>query len=372
MNRLPEMSTTEKRGGNRSGRIGAICLLCLLLGSLFPHAALGAEKVFTPSKKAAKEGDAVSYWTTPMDITDEKAVWKMLMAPVTVLDGDQKSQVYLRAKPNRRAKIVGEVTCRSQGVQVLGKDQKGWTKIRCYSSSFHGSKSKKWNKLVEGWVETKLLTVIKPDPSMGLVIDKLTQRMYIFQKGKLFTTLRISTGLPNEDQPYNETRSGEFLLVSKVGNFASGTMVCEMALRFNFGDLMHQVPYYQGKTYKSYDIYETKLGERASHGCIRVQRRLNADGVNMKWLYKRYKENIKLVIWEDWEGREKPAVAPDTKVYYSPVDPKHYHCCETCYRVTQTKNKKKELVKMKAIPFKSLKTKKYASLTACTWCNPPE
>ena len=32
-----------------------------------------------------------NYWTLPMDITDEAAVWKMLMAPITVVDIGKKS-----------------------------------------------------------------------------------------------------------------------------------------------------------------------------------------------------------------------------------------------------------------------------------------
>lgn len=66
-----------------------------------------------------------------------------------------------------------------------------------------------------------------------MVIDKLTQTLYLFKEGHLYSTLLVSTGLANERQPYNETRSGEFLIVSRVGDFNSDNMICAKALRFN-------------------------------------------------------------------------------------------------------------------------------------------
>ena len=52
-----------------------------------------------------------------------------------------------------------------------------------------------WNTLVTGYVETKLLKEIRPNQEMGLVVDKLTQRLYVFLEGKLYSTLLVSTGL---------------------------------------------------------------------------------------------------------------------------------------------------------------------------------
>ena len=41
------------------------------------------------------------YWNTPMGYTDEDAVWKMLMTPVTVLDISQRKQYKVRQYPDR-------------------------------------------------------------------------------------------------------------------------------------------------------------------------------------------------------------------------------------------------------------------------------
>ncbi|MBQ9265321.1 MAG: L,D-transpeptidase family protein [Clostridia bacterium] len=338
--------------------------LCLIGLLLFGFAA--AEEVDTPSRKTTEGEKDVSYWTLPMDIRDEEAVWKMLTAPITVLKGNQKKQVYLRETPSSNGTIVGEVTCESQGVHVLGESENGWTKIECFSSSFHDSKSLQWNRLVQGYVKSTLLTTVKPNQNMGLVVDKLTQRMYIFRQGKLFTTLRVSTGLVNDKQPWNETRSGEYLLVSKVGGFSDGSMVCEKAIRYNSGDLIHQVPYNKRGNSKDFDPFEIRLGARASHGCIRVQRKRTPEGVNMSWIYDHYKKNTKIVIWEDWPDRKLPPVAADTVVYYNPNGGKNYHRSETCYGVTE------KYWPLSPIFFGNLNDAEYSGLTPCVWCNPPE
>ena len=340
----------------------SIALLFALILPLFSASAM-AEVAFTPSPNTAC-GHENCYWNTPMDITDEDAVWAMLMSPVTVISGNQKEQYLLRDAPGGNP--LGDITCDSQSVHVLGGDENGWTKVETYSSSFHDSTVKAWDALVTGYVETARLQVKTPATGMGLVVDKLTQRLYVFQEGELFSTLRISTGLPNERQPYNETRTGEFFLVSKVGDFYSDNMLCEQALRFNSGDLLHQVPCIQYSSGKDYDAFEKVLGERASHGCIRVQRKRTPEGVNMTWLWNHYEKNTKLVIWQDWPGREIPAAAADTVIYYNPKGGRNYHLKETCYNV------KAEYQPMTAIAFSQLETGEFSKLTPCVWCNPPE
>lgn len=334
-------------------------ILSVLAFCLLPFPALGGE-AFTPSRET-KCGHPNCYWTTPMDIRDEGAVWAMLQTPVTVVKGKQKEQVYLLDQPNGNA--VGEITCASQSVHVLGESQNGWTQVETYSSSFHGSKTENWNGLVRGWVETASLTTVTPSPLFGMVADKLTQRLYVFKEGKLFSTLRISTGLSNERQPYNETRSGEFLLVSRVGDFKSDNLVCEKALRFNAGDLLHQVPRLEGS--KDYSVFEAKLGQRASHGCVRVQRQRTPEGVNMGWLVSNYQDNVKLVIWEDWPGRARPAVPADLVVYHNPKNGKNYHTGPACYGV------KKEFQPMQPLTIGQLFEKPYDKLKPCLYCNPP-
>ena len=328
------------------------------------------QRQYTPSfgSPYAGQDTSLNYWTLPMDITDEEAVWAMLMQPITVLDTGKKNaeraQITIREAPDDDAEGVGVVTCVTQSVHVL-ETQGDWTLIECYSSSFHDSKVKNWNALVQGWVPTKYLKTKTPDSHMGLVVDKLTQRLYIFVDGHLYDTLLVSTGLVNAKQPYNETRSGEFLmLVPAVGGFKDGSMVVDKAIRFNSGDLLHEVPYSTAKDgSKYYGTYEPALGTKASHGCIRVQRRTTPKGVNMGWIWKNKKNYTKIVIWEDWQGRQILPPSDDTVLYYNPKGGKSYHSCETC---NSAKGKT-----FTAFTYGELETGDFAKLDCCPWCNPP-
>ena len=290
---------------------------------------------FTPVSpgNGLEGGYALDGWTVPMDITDEDAVWQALTAAVTVLDdGKDRTQVrqaVIRKEPRADSEGVGTVTLASQGVRVLEKGEE-WTKIECYSSSFHDSPILNWNTLVQGYVETKLLKEVRPNQDMGLVVDKLTQRLYIFRDGKLYSTLLVSTGLASEKQPFNETRSGEYLLVSRVGGFYSDNMYCPRAIRFNDGDLLHEVPFVERDGKIIYSTTEPKLGTRASHGCIRVQRKVNPEGLNQEWVFNNYRQNTKILIWEDWQGRQIPVPPDDTVFWKHPSRNDYYHCAENC------------------------------------------
>ncbi len=299
----------------------------------FPLTVEEAAEAWTPIGKGTGGDYSLNAWTIPMDITDEEAVWQVLTSPVTVLDdGRSKAQVrqiVLRKEPDADSEGIGTVTLASQGVHVLEQGET-WSKIECYSSSFHDSPILNWNMLVQGWVETKLLKTVTPNQEMGFVVDKLTQRLYIFRNGKLYSTLMVSTGLANERQPYNETRSGEYLLVSKVGGFYSDNMYCPRAIRFNDGDMIHEVPYVKKNGVTDYTITEPKLGTRSSHGCIRVQRKKNPEGINHEWIYRNYKVNTRLLIWEDWQGRQIPVPGDDTVFWRNPSKADYYHCSERC------------------------------------------
>ncbi len=325
---------------------------------------------YTPSYGSPYAGQdtTLNYWTLPMDITDEAAVWEMLMKPITVVDNGKKnaerSQIVIRKEPTDSSDGVGVVTCVTQSVHVL-ETQGDWTLIECYSSSFHDSKVKNWNALVQGWVPTKYLKTKTPDSHMGLVVDKLTQRLYIFVDGALYDTLLVSTGKVNAKQPYNETRSGEFLmLVPAVGGFQDGSMYVDKAIRFNGGDLLHEVPYTKAKDgSKYYGTYEPFLGTKASHGCIRVQRHATPKGVSISWIWKNKKNYTKIVVWEDWQGRQIPIPDDSTVIYYNPKGGKYYHSCETC---NSAKGKT-----FSPFTYGELEEEGFAKLTCCPWCNPP-
>ena len=326
-----------------------------------------AVQVYTPSLRShySHVRHENCYWCTPMDITDEAAVWAMLTAPITVVDADQKAQAVLYAQPDTSSEQVGVVTGASQSVHVLETYDNGWTLVETYSSSFHDSKVKNWNAFVSGYIQSSKLKTRTVNQEYGIVIDKLTQRLYLFHDGPLETALSVSTGLYNTRQPYNETRSGEFVLVSKVGDFKSDSLICAMGMRFNSGDLLHEVPHtVNADGSKNYKNCETKLGIRASHGCIRVQRGPNGDGYNMRWIYENVKLGTKLAIWEDYQGRQMPYPADGTALYYNPNGGNDYHCNANCIGVRSAYRP------LTPFTYGELETGAYASLNRCIYCQP--
>lgn len=324
--------------------------------------------IYTPSALspyALTEADEGTYWGTPMDITDTEAIWTMLTAPITVYDADIRLQKRVYAEPDTSSRVVAVVTGGSQGVRVLETLDNGWSLIELYSSTFHDNSIQAWNMLVQGYVKTSDLKTKTVDKPYHIVVDKLTQRLYLFGEGELKATLLVSTGLANAKQPYNETRSGEFLYCSPTGGFKSDNMVCPMAMKFNDGDLLHEVPYVQrsGSSTRIYSSTEPLLGQRASHGCIRVQRKENPDGYNMEWIWDNRSKIGRIVIWEDWQGRQIAYPDDDTLLYYNADGGSYYHSQDHC---ASAKNN----VTFTAFTYSELDTGDFAKLEYCPYCAP--
>ena len=333
-----------------------------------PTPTAAPEIVYTPSYGSPyplTEKDEGTYWGTPMDITDEEAVWTMLTSPITVYDASYKGQKKVYAQPDEKSRVVAVVTGTSQGLRVIENLDNGWSLIETYSSTFHDNSIQAWNMLVQGYVKTSALKTHEVTESHHIIVDKLTQRLYLFGEGKLLATLLVSTGLSNEKQPYNETRAGDFLYISPTGGFNSDNMVCPMGMKFNDGDLLHEVPYIQrsGSSTRIYSSTEPYLGQRASHGCIRVQRKENPDGYNMEWIWDNRKKIGRIVVWEDWQGRQIAYPADDTVLYYNANGGSYYHSAETCYSA-------KSGVTFTTFTYGELDTGDFASLDFCPWCAP--
>ena len=323
---------------------------------------------FTPSYGSPyplTEKDQGTYWGTPMDITDEAAIWEMLTAPITVFDSTYKGQKKIYEKPDADSRCVGVVTGTSQGVRVIENLPNGWSLIECYSSTFHDNSIQAWNMLIQGYVKTSNLKTHDVSDKYHIVVDKLTQRLYLFGEGRLITTLLVSTGLSNERQPYNETRSGEFLYISATGGFWSDNMFAPMGMKFNDGDLLHEVPYVQRSNSNSriYTTTEPLLGQRASHGCIRVQRKENSDGYNMEWIWDNRKDIGRLVVWEDWQGRQIAYPSEDTVLYCNEKNGTYYHKAEKCPSAKAT-------TVFTPFTYAELDTGDYADLEFCPYCAP--
>ena len=339
-----------------------------------PGDTLLATDVFyhTPNEHSAVKCDHdVCFWKLEMGHMDEEAIWKVLTQPVTVLTGKQREQVRVLARPDADCKdYVGVVTCASQAVHVLERGDT-WTLIEAYSSSEEGSAVKVFAEQFQGYVRTDRLKEEEVDQTYGIVIDKLQQRLYVFQEGKLFTTMLCSTGFAkNKEHLFHETPAGEFLMVSWVGGFQAETLWCAYGIRINSGILVHEVPSREetdrnGVTFTSYARCERYLGEKASHGCIRVQRQLTPEGVNAKWLWDNLhrKPYTKVIIWDDLD-RELTYPSDELLLYYNPKGGTNYHSQPTCSLV------KDKYEPMTSFTYGELDEKPYSKLTPCPGCAP--
>ena len=153
-------------------------------------------------------------------------------------------------------------------------------------------------------------------------------------------------------------------MTSAVGGFKSDNMYCPRAIRFNDGDLLHEVPYVErADGSKIYSATEPYLGQKASHGCVRVQRNRTPEGVNMQWLWDNRKKNTKLVIWEDWQGRQITVPEDDFLLYYNPNGGTYYHSQETCYSA-------KSGMTFTPFTYGELENGDFAKLKRCPYCAP--
>ena len=294
------------------------------------------------------------------DITDEEACWELLQKPITILDAGQREEIYPRVEPDGKKvntdKLGGFINGASAAVHVLGEDENGWTLIEGIDY---------YNRVIRGYVRTRLLKEVTPNDKYGVIIDKLTQRLYVFIDGKLWDSCLISTGLPNDEQPYNETAAGEYLICSWVGDFDSEGMICATALRFNGGDMIHEVPHninYDGS--KNYKRWEALLGQKASHGCVRTQRMPTEKGLNARWLWDNLKKNTKVVIWDD-EGRKMPYPEDDRELYFNPNGGSYYHADQYCNSV------KSKYLPLEGFAYAELDGGDFLQLDPCLTCQPP-
>ena len=318
-----------------------------------------------------------NYWTTPVGEWDEDKIWEIMVQPLTVITGrDQRETYKLRKTPDsssKRENIVGEITYVSQGVHILETLDNGWTLVEANNSSYGpNNRSRRGygdtDEIIKGYVETKYLETVTPRDDFGVLVDKLKQEMYIFKDGKLYTTLIISTGKPTKAQPWNETPSGEFLMVSRVGDFPAGNLTCGMGMRINGGSLIHEVPYLTNEVtgYRDYGPQERQLGQKASHGCIRVQRKNNDDGINMTWVWNNIKLNTKVLVWDDSPGRYHEYPEDSLALYFNPTGGQFYHADQNCSSI-----KDRYLPLKGSFTYGELESGDNLKFKPCPYCDPP-
>jgi len=343
----------------------------------------GAERI----DDAAAIPQATSFWDMNPDDYDltnpehQQAIWEIMMQPITVLEGDQTENIYITNRPGvkrtpYKENCAGELHGQSQGVHVLEDDEDGdgYVLIEAYTNDGTKTDNSYMESIaaqrVQGYIKKSRLYTEEPNDKYGLLVDKLRQKLYVFEEGRIISEVEVSTGLNTKSQPYNETPAGEFLTVSRVGDFKAGSgTIGRYAIRINGGTLLHEVLHDVGADGKTrlYDKYEPQLGQKASHGCIRIQRRPNAQGINMAWFWDNLPLKTKVIIWED-KGRQmyEPELPdPATPLYRNPDGGSNYHLDQNCSGV-----KDKFLPLTGDFTYEDLDGE-FKRLTPCVHCGAP-
>lgn len=330
---------------------------------------------------------ATSFWDMnpdEYDLTDpdhQQAIWDLMMQPITVMDVGQTEHVYPTFTPGANRKpyeqnCAGELHGQSQGVHVLEEDTDGdgYVLIEAYSNDGTKTDNEYMESLnakkVQGYVKKSILFEVKPSSKYALLVDKLRQKLYIFEAGAIIGELDVSTGLNNAKQPYNESPAGEYITVSKVGDFNAGSgTIGRFAIRINGGTLLHEVLHDTAKDgTRIYTAYEPQLGMKASHGCIRIQRKANAQGQNMQWLWNNLENKTRVFIWDD-QGRQmyEPEL-PDSglQLYRNPNGGSNYHMDANCSGV-----KSQYLPLTGDFTYGDLEKDEFKKLTPCASCGAP-
>ena len=331
---------------------------------------------------------ATSFWDMDPDAYDltnpehQQAIWDIMMQPITVIEGDQTENIYITNQPGisprpYKDNCAGELHGQSQGVHILEDDTDGdgYVLIEAYSNDGTKSESEYVESLaadrVQGYIKKSRLYTDKPSDKYAILVDKLRQKLFLFEDGRIISELLVSTGLNNKKQPYNESPAGEFLTVSRVGDFKAGSRtIGRFAIRINGGTLLHEVLHDVNKDgSRNYGNYEPDLGKKASHGCIRIPRRKNEDGINMEWFWSNLENKTKVIIWDD-KDREmyRPELPEDSlPLYRNPDGGSNYHLDQNCPGV-----KDKFLPLTGDFTYGDLTRDEFKKLKPCTSCGAPQ
>ena len=224
-------------------------------------------------------------------------IWEIMMKPSVVVNATgSSSRFVLRESPTNRSAAVGLVCCATQGLEVLAIEG-DWAQVRAGNYSD--------GHFITGWYPVKGLTVITPAPHYAVLVDKRTQTLTVYHDGVPLGTVPVSTGLPTEKKPQRETSPGAFLTdIHFSRDFAQDGARYDYPLRYQGGNIIHSTGYaripHAAYSVKDYSKNLPRLGQKASHGCVRVSPFTTPDcEINSYWLWTHLPFHTRVIILDD-------------------------------------------------------------------------
>lgn len=230
-----------------------------------------------------------------MEDSDE-TIWNIMMQPSAVISlrvATGHQEVY--AQPSENSDVLGTLHGLSQAVQVVDIRDDGWVRVMAWNHE-DGSP-------VDGFVPQSRLMMVEPNHEYGLLLDKNAQTLTVFYQGKCLTTLDVSTGLMAKNKLFRETPAGSYLTLEHMSGFASESYYYEYPIRYDGGNLLHQLGLKKKGGRNDFSEQTPQLGTKASHGCIRLPNQVNEDGVNAYWMWTHLPYHTRLIILDDPEQR---------------------------------------------------------------------
>lgn len=223
----------------------------------------------------------------------EEEIWKIMMKPSVVIDANGTGRNFnLCSAPKLGSRSAGTLHCALQGLEVL--DTEGaWVYVQAWRHED--------GKQVEGYYLLSKLTVYSPNPHYGVLVDKRDQTMTLYQDGHAVGTIPISTGLVTPGNTYRETPAGAYLTdVHNGASFAQEGYRYEYPLVYDGRYFIHGVGYVRSGRVRDYSGNQKLLGQKSSHGCIRVSVMLQEGAkFNMYWLWSHLPYHTRVLILDD-------------------------------------------------------------------------
>ena len=225
-------------------------------------------------------------------MSDEE-IWEIMMKPSVVIDANGSWRRFaLYARKSTGSRTVANLRCALQGLEILETDGT-WAYVRAGN---HNT-----GKAAEGYLLLRTLKVVKPAAHYGVLVDKRDQTLTVYEDGKRIGTVPVSTGLPTERDAYLETPPGAFLTdVHNGASFAQEGYRYEYPLRYDGMNFIHGSGYVRSEKVRDYSQNLKLLGQKASHGCIRVSLFMQDDcPITSYWLWTHLPYRTRVIVLDD-------------------------------------------------------------------------
>ena len=243
------------------------------------------------------------YWQpTGEESPDE--IWEMLQEPVTVARGEDGNGMKVYNLPSQNSGVVGNVHCSLAGVRVLEEPAGGFVRVGFYTVEKA--------RYAEGYLPSQNLLTVRPSPLYGLVLDKRTQELKVYYRGEYLGMLKVSTGLRQVKATECLTRAGIYLTGDLMDDFFRDGFWYDYPIRIDGPNLLHSAGLKRAEGgFTDFSEQIAELGTRASHGCVRVDPRRDAEtGLNMYYLYSHLARNTKIFVIDSEEEHQAARPQP--------------------------------------------------------------